>query len=613
MQRTAFRRMLIGAMLAASPLLIGSKGFAAPQHALAMTGAPALPDGFDHLPYANPDAPKGGALKLGEVGTFDSLNPWILLGRPATGISQYVTESLMARSIDEPFTLYGLLAESVDTDAARSYVEYTLRPEAHFSDGKPVTVEDVIWSYKTLGEHGHPRYRNAWAKVKDIRQTGPRSVRITFNAPDRELALLMGMRPILEKAQWAGKDFEATTDMVPVGSGPYVVDQVSNGRFISFKRDPDWWGKDVNFNHGLWNFDTIRHEYFKDGNVIFEAFKAGDVDAWREMSDARWQNNYNFAAAQSGEIVKDEIPHARPSGIDGLVMNTRNPLFKDWRVREALTEVFNFEFINKTLNNGAEPRVTSFFSNSELGMQPGPASGKVKALLAPFAGQLAPGTLEGTPLPVSDGREMNRKNTRKALKLLEDAGWTVARDGVLRNASGQPFQFEILLRQGGGYGSGPYDPQSVVDIYVQALERIGVKARVTTIDDAQYVQRARNYQFDMTWYWRALSLSPGNEQMLYWGSAGVAQPGSWNYMGMASPAAEAMIRHMLAATDHDEYVAAVRALDRILTQGRYVIPAWYSKSTRLAHKSSLHYPETLPVYGDWPGFMPDTWWYEADK
>ncbi|WP_415184060.1 extracellular solute-binding protein [Phaeovulum sp.] len=586
---------------------MGAAAHADATHGIAMYGSPALPAGFDHLPYANPDAPKGGRIRLGESGGFDSLNPWILSGRAAAGVAAYTVESLMGRSADEPFTLYGLLAESSDTDEARSYVEFTLRENARFSDGTPVTVDDVMWSYETLGTKGHARYHTAWAKVAKMEQTGPRSVRFTFDAPDRELALLMGMRPILKKAQWRGKDFAASTLEVPIGSGPYVVDRFEPGRFISLKRNPDWWGKDLPLNRGQYNFDEIRYDYFGDGGVVFEAFKGGEIDTWRETNSAKWAREYTFPAVSSGKVEKAEIPHHRPSGITGLVFNTRRPVFADWRVREALTLAFNFEFINATLNDGTEPRISSYFSNSALGMAPGPATGRVAALLAPFAGDLIPGTLEGYVLPIADGTELNRGNSRKAMRLLEDAGWTVDDDGVLKNAQGAPFTFEIVLAQGAA------EVQSIVDIYTEALTRLGIAPRLTTVDDAQYKERTNTYDFDMAWYTRALSLSPGNEQMLYWGAQGVKQPGSRNWMGMNSPAAEAMIAAMLAADSEAEFTAAVQALDRVLTAGRYVIPIWYSKVSRLAYDRDLHFPRRIPLYGDWPGFQPDVWWYEAVK
>ncbi|MGD9919774.1 MAG: extracellular solute-binding protein [Paenirhodobacter sp.] len=572
-----------------------------------MYGLPALPAGFTHLPYADPAAPKGGRIRFGESGSFDSLNPWILNGRPAQGIAAYVAEPLMFRSIDEPFTLYGLLAESVETDPDRTWVEFTLRPEAKFSDGAPVTVEDVIWSFETLGTEGHPRYRVSWGKVAKIEQTGPRSLRISFNTADRELPLIMGMRPVLEKAQWAGKDFASEMQMAPIGSGPYVIDKVETGRFITLRRNPDYWGKDLPVNAGRNNFDEMRWDYFGDGGVTFEAFKGGETDSYLESNAAKWKTDYDFPAVRDGRVILAEIPHHRPSGIMGLVMNTRKPLFADWRVREAMTLVFNFEFISKTLNGGTEPRITSYFANTPLAMQPGPATGKVAALLAPFAADLPPGTLEGYALPSSDGSELNRKNSRAALKLLAEAGWHVADDGVLRDAGGAPFKFDIVLQQGTA------ETQSIVDIYVEELRRIGIFPTVSTVDDAQYQIRKTNYDFDMTYMWVATTLSPGNEQYLYWGAKGVDEPGSRNLMGMRSPAAEAMIGAMLDARTPEDFTAAVRALDRVLTAGRYVIPFWYSKVTRIAYDRDLHFPESLPLYGVWPGFPPDVWWYEAEK
>lgn len=607
MKISVFFRALRVCALAFAPVFLGAAALAEPAHGIAMYGTPALPADFPHLPYANPDAPKGGTIRMGESGGFDSLNPWILNGRAATGIAAFTVESLMARSYDEPFTLYGLLAESVQTDPARSYVEFTLHPEARFSDGAPVSIDDVMWSFETLGTLGHPRYHTAWAKVARMEQTGPRSVRFTFNAPDRELALLMGMRPVLQKAQWQGKDFAASTLEPAIGSGPYMVDRFEPGRFISLRRNPDWWGKDLPINRGQHNFDELRYDYFGDAGVVFEAFKGGEIDTWRETNSARWARDYGFPAVTSGAVVRSEIPHQRPSGITGLVFNTRRAPFADWRVREALTLAFNFEFINATLNDGTEPRITSYFSNSTLGMGSGPASGRVADLLAPYAAELLPGTLEGYVLPTGDGTELNRANTRKAMALLEEAGWSVAADGVLKNAAGTPFSFEIVLAQGAS------EVQSIVDIYAEALARLGISPRLTTIDDAQYKERTNAYDFDMAWYTRALSLSPGNEQTLYWGAQGVSEPGSRNWMGMDSPAAEAMIATLLAAEDPAEFTAAVQALDRVLTAGRYVIPIWYSRVSRLAHARTLHFPASLPLYGDWPGFQPDVWWYEATQ
>ncbi len=596
-------RAVASAWLVAAMAALATPAFAEPQHGIAMYGDPVLPPDFVSLPYVNPDAPAVGRIVFGEGGGFDSMNPYILKGSAPYGVRVHSVESLMGRNWDEPFTLYCLLCESVETPDDRSWVEFTLREEARFSDGAPVTVEDVLWSFETLGSVGHPRYLNAWTKVASAEQTGPRSLRIAFNTVDRELPLIMGLRPVLKKAQWEGKDFAESGLEVPVGSGPYVVESSEPGRFVRFLKDPDWWGADLPFNRGQHNLDEIRYDYYGDAGVVFEAFKAGEVDSYREASAAKWATAYDFPAVRSGAIVKSEIPHGRPSGMTGLVMNTRRPIFEDWRVREAMIQAFNFEFINQTLNGGTEPRIRSYFGNSELGMGDGPAEGRVADLLTPFEAVLLPGALDGYAFPVSDGSEANRAGVRRAAELLAEAGWAV-RGGVLTDADGKPFSFEIVLQQGSS------ELQSIVDIYVEGLARLGITPKVTTIDSAQYTERTNGYDFDMTWYTRGLSLSPGNEQVLYFGSNGVAEPGSRNLMGMNSPAADAIIAALLAAESREDFVAAVRALDRVLTSGRYVIPIWYSDVSRLAHRRELKFPQTLPVYGDWTGFQPDVWWFE---
>ena len=597
------RRVLAAA--AAAGLVLASAATAEPRHGIAMYGAPALPPDFVSLPYANPGAPKGGRIVFGEAGGFDSLNPWIVKGRAPWGVRAHMYETLMGRSWDEPFTLYGLLAESVETGPNREWVAFTLRAEAAFSDGTPVTVEDVMWSFETLGTAGHPRYHAAWSKIAGMERTGPRTLRITFNSIDRELPLILGLRPILKKAQWADRPFDESSLEVPIASGPYVVADFEPGRFLSLKRDPQYWGRDLPFNRGRHNLDEIRYEYFGDGSVVFEAFKAGAVTSYREWNAAKWESAYDFPAIADGRIVKSEIPHQRPTGISGFVMNTRRDVFADWRVRAAMIHAFNFEFINQTLNGGTQPRIQSYFDNSVLGMRPGPAEGRVRALLAPYADTLPPGALDGYSLPVSDGTERNRGNLRKAVRLLAEAGWTV-QDGVLKDADGAPFRFEILLKVGA------QENQSIIDIYTRALARLGIDPQVSTVDDAQYTERTNTYDFDMAYYRRGLSLSPGNEQRLYWGSEGVEKPGTRNWMGIGSPAADAMIDRLLSSESREDFVAAVRALDRILMSGRYVIPIWYSNISRLAHSARLKYPDTLPMYGDWIGFQPDVWWYEEE-
>jgi peptide/nickel transport system substrate-binding protein len=601
-RRAALRKVGLAMVLS----VFAGAASADPQHGIAMYGDPALPPDFVSLPQVNPDAPKGGAFRWGEAGSFDSLNPFVTKGRAAIGISNLTVETLMGRNYDEAFSLYGLLAESIDTDEGRTYVEFTLRPEARFSDGSPVTVEDVMWSMETLGTQGNPRYAAAWKKIATMEKTGERSVRFTFNADDRELPLILGLRPILKKAQWEGKDFAEATLEAPIGSGPYVLDKSDLGVFVSYKRNPDWWGKDLPFNKGQWNFDEIRYDYYANPQAIFEAFKAGQVSAYREANVAKWLSSYDFPAVQAGDVIKAEIPHGRPSGIEGFVMNTRKPIFADWRVREALILAFNFEFINETLNGGLLPRIPSYFGNSFLAMSPGTAAeGRELALLEPFKAELPPGAIEGYALPVSDGTASNRKNIRAAAALLEEAGWTVGDDGVLKNAKGEPFAFEILLV------TGQDEMASAAEVYIEALKPLGISARLNKVDDAQYKERTNAYDFEMTHYIRSLSLSPGNEQLLYWGATGVTEPGTRNWMGVNSPAVEAMIAAMVKAPNSEEFTAATKALDRVLTSGRYVIPIWYSDVSRLAYSSDLKYPEKLPLYGDWLGFLPDIWWHEA--
>ncbi len=593
-------------MLLSASLTAGSVA-AESRHGIAMYGDPALPPDFESLPYSNPDAPKGGRIVTGEVGSFDSFNPHIHRGTVPWQLRFLAYESLMGRSWDEPFTLYGLLAESVETGPNREWVEYKLREEARFSDGTPVTIEDVMWSYETLGTRGHPRYHTAWSKVATMEPTGERSVRFTFNVKDRELPLILGLRPILKKAQWEEVEFtESGLDVIPIATAPYVIDDFEAGRFVNLKRDPNYWGKDLALRRGVANLDEIRIEFFGDGTAMFEAFKAGELNSNREFNSQKWALQYNFPAIRSGDVVKSVIPHQRPSGITGFVMNTRREPFNDWRVRDALIHAFNFEFINQAQTDGKESRITSYFSNSVLGMRPGPAEGRVRELLEPFSEELLPGALDGYTLPVSDGTARNRGNIRLALDRLADAGWTVDDAGRLKNGAGVPFGVEILLRQGSA------EIKATVDIYVNALKRLGIDASVATADSAQYNERTDIYDFDMTYYRRALSLSPGNEQMLYWGSAGVDKPGTRNWMGINSPAVEAMIREILNAETREGFIAATRALDRILTSGRYVIPLAQWPVSHIAHDQRLRFPDRIPIYGDWIGWQPDVWWFEED-
>ncbi len=587
-------------------VFMGSAAFAEPKHGIAMYGEPALPADYKSLPYANPDAPKGGRIVSGNNGGFDSLNPFIRTGSVPWQLRFFAYESLMGRNRDEPFALYGLLAETIETGPDREWVEFTLRPEAKFWDGSPVTVEDVIWSYETLGTTGHPRYLGFWKKVDKIEATGERSVRITFNVEDRELALIAGLRPILKKAQFEGKDINDTTlEEVPMGTSPYMVSDYEANRFVTLSRNPDYWGKDVPFRRGTHNIDEIRIDFFGDGGVSFEAFKAGEVSFTREFNAEKWASQYDFPRVQSGDVVKSEFKHEKPSGMTGFVMNSRRAPLNDIRVRDALIHAFNFEFVNDTVTGGRQPRITSYFSNSVLGMDHGPAEGRVAEFLKPYADILPQGALDGYDLPVADGTARNRKNLRKAIALMEEAGFTI-QDGKMVDAKGTQLELDVLIRQGDS------ETQTVFNIYKDALERMGIKATAVIADGAQFTERTGNYDFDLSWFRRSVSLSPGNEQNLYWGSASADQEGSRNWMGVKSPAVDGLITSMLTSESQQDFVAATKALDRTLTAGRHVIPFWNYAVGRIAHIKEMRYPEKTPIYGEGFWMTPEIWWYEEN-
>lgn len=591
------------ALLAVAPLSRPALADVVGAHGIAMYGAPALPPDFAHLPYADPAAPEGGRIVFGEVGGFDSLNPFIVTGRAPWAIAPYTVETLMARSWDEPFTLYGLLAESVETDDARTYVAFTLRDGARFSDGSPVTVADVVASHTLLGTRGDPRFRAVYDAVAAVRQTGPRTVRFDFREPNRELPLLLGLRPVLKAAEWEARDF-ARSSLDPVtGSGPYVVSAVDPGRSITLARNPDWWGRDLPVNRGRHNLSEIRIEYFADSAALFEAFKAGIVTVLRETDVQRWSTGYDFPAVREGRIRKSEIPQGVPSGMFGFVMNTRRAPFDDIRVRQAFLHSFNFPFINRIVNGGAEPRITSIFANSALAMPPGPADAATRALLAPWSGTLPADAFDDLALPAGSEAETSRADMRAAGRLLEAAGWTAA-DGTRRDGEGRAMVVELLLP------IGARDVLVAARAWERALETLGIRLRITQVDNAQFVQRMRAYDFDIGLMEIRMSLSPGTEQRLYWSRRGVTEPGTRNFAGVDSAAVEAMIDRLVNARTPEEHVAAARALDRAIMAGRYVVPLWFADRARIAHDARLHWPEDrLSLYGAWAGFLPDVWWW----
>ncbi|HEY2138281.1 MAG TPA: extracellular solute-binding protein [Xanthobacteraceae bacterium] len=567
---------------------------------MAMQGEPALPPGFKAFPYVNPNAPKGGRLVQGALGTFDSLNPLIVQGVAAISTRGYVTESLLTRNYDEPFTLYGLLAKSVETDAARSYVTFTIDPLAKFSDGTPVTADDVIFSWRLLRDHGRPNFRTYYVKVAKAEAPSERVVRFDLaGSNDRELPLILGLMPVLPRHATDESTFEQTTLKPPIGSGPYKISQVDPGRSVTLTRDPAYWGRDLAVNTGLWNFDTLRFDYYRDANSQFEAFKKGLFDVRVEVDPGRWETGYDFPAVRDHRVVKEALPSGLPQGMLGFVFNTRRPIFADIRVRQAIALLFDFEWINKNFFFGQYRRSASYFAGSELSADHRPADARERALIAPFPGSVRPDVLDGTwSLPTTDGSGRDRTILRRALALMNSAGYALSGTELRERSSGRLFEFEILVTN--------KDQERVAIAFSQTLRLAGIAAHIRVVDAVQYDQRRITFDFDMIQYRWEQSLSPGNEQAFYWGSAAADQPGTRNYMGVRSPAIDAMIAALLEATSRDAFVAAVRALDRMLISGYYVVPLFYLPDQWVARWSYIRHPDVTPL----SGFVPEAWWRE---
>lgn len=570
-----------------------------PRHAIAMHGAPALPPDFAHLPYANPDAPKGGRLVLGLQGAFDSLNPFNLkAGSTAQGLNVNVFQTLMARSLDEPFTLYGLIAESIETDAARSYVVFRLNPKARFSDGRPVSADDVLFTFELLKTQGRPQQRAAFAQVRAAERVDDRTIRYDIaGVGDRELPLTLALMPVLAKHKVDPATFNDTTLEPPVATGPYVVAEVKPGERLTLKRNPDYWGKDLPLHRGLFNFDEIRIDYYRDANALFEAFKAGLYDYRLETDPTRWARGYDFNAVREGRVRKESVPFGLPKGMDGFAFNTRRALFSDIRVREALGLMFDFEWVNANLFGGLYTRTKSFFDESDLASVGRAATPRERELLAPFPGAVRADILEGTWRPATtNGTGRDRTTARRALALLADAGWRLA-DGALVNAkTGERFAFEIMVTS--------RSQERIAVNYGESLKRIGVAARVRVVDEVQYQRRRQKFEFDMmpgTWI---ASPSPGNEQRARWGSASANQEGAFNLAGAASPAIDAMIAAIVSAESREDFVAAVRALDRVLLSGFYIVPFYHTSDQWIAYSAALGHPARYPLFG----VTTDAWW-----
>jgi peptide/nickel transport system substrate-binding protein len=572
---------------------------AEPVHALAMHGAPKHGPGFTHFPYVNPNAPRGGRLALGQIGSFDSLNPFIIKGVAASRLRDYVYESLLARSGDEPFTLYGLIAESIELPSDRAYVVFHLRKEARFADGMPITPEDVLFSHAVLKEKGYPYHRSHYGKVAKAEKVGERSVRFTFKSTgDREVPLLLGLMPILPSHKLDADSFERTTLEPQVGSGPYLVAQLDPGRSIVYRRNPDWWARDLPVARGRFNFDEIRIDYFRDESSMFEAFKAGEIDLRTEDDPVRWVDGYRFTAVADGRVVRKELEVQVPSGMAALALNTRRAPFHDQRVRRAFILMFDAEWINRNLFNGLYKRTQSYFERSYLSSHGRPADAHELDLLKPFRELVRPEVLDGTfKLPVTDGSGDNRANLQAALNLLIEAGYKLEGGRLVKD--GVPLKVELLALTRW--------QERLALSYARTLVRLGIELTIRQVDSAQYEARRRTFDFDiLQWTWPA-SLSPGNEQINRWSSRLADMEGSLNLVGAKNPAADAMIDALLRAEREDDFVAAVRAFDRVLMSGDYAIPLFFLPRAWVAYRGHLKHPSTAPL----AGFDIDTWWSEG--
>ncbi len=593
-----------GVMLAiAAGMMWSGSAIAEPKHGIAIIGEPTLPANFRHLPYANPDAPKGGKISYGVVGTFDNLNPFILKsmrttarGVVDTAFGNLVFESLMVRSADEPFTLYGLLAQSIETDEDRTWAEFQLNPNAKWSDGTPVTPEDVIFTYETFTAKGRPPYSKRMDKIAKIEKVGDRGVKFTFNEKaDREFPLIIALTPIIPKHATSASFDEPSLNVV-VGSGPYLVDKIEPGTRITFKKNPNYWGKDIAVKQGIDNFDTVTIDYFKDETAQFEAFKKGLFDVYPEGDPAKWAKNYDFQAVTDGRVKQEAFITGTPANMFSFVFNTRRPVFSDRKVRTALAMLYDFEWTNKNLFEGAYSRTASFWQNSELSSLGIPASDGEKLLLQPYTEKLLPEVMDGTWKPVeTDGSGRDRAVMLKAVNLLKDAGFVIINQ-KMASAYGRPLTFEILCANA--------SEEKLALVYQRTLAKVGIDAQVRTVDDAQYQQRRQVWDFDMILATYSASLSPGIEQIGRWGSSSKDAEGTFNYAGVAESGVDAMIEAIGKSKTRTEFVDAVRALDRLLISGQYVIPLQYLKEQWIARWDRVEHPEKTSLFG----YQLPTWW-----
>lgn len=571
------------------------------QHGFAMHGELKYAPDFTHFEYTNPTAPKGGTLKLAVVGdNFDSFNPYIIKGVPAAGVA-YLYQTLTEHALDEAFSEYGLIAEKVHMPADRSSVTFYINPKASFSDGNPIRAEDVEFSFKTLTTHeqASPFFSAYYADVASIKITDPLTIQFIFkNNQNKELPLILGQIPIFSKAYWTKHDFGKSSLDIPVGNGPYIIESVDPGRTVTLKRDDNYWAKDLPVNKGRYNFDKIVYEYYKDNTVALEAFKAGEYDFRTERTARNWANSYTGQKFDSGELIKEEITHEQPAGMQAFIMNTRRELFKDARVREALSYAFDFEWTNDNLFNGQYARNQSYFENSELASRGLPSKEELE-ILTPLKGQIPDSVFTNEfRSPNTKAPGSIRKNLRTASKLLKEAGWVVENNQRVNKKTKQAFTFEFLLYQ--------KDFERIVQPFIKNLEKLGIKAQIRVVDTTQYINRRRSFDFDIMVGGIGQSNSPGNEQREFWHSSKANVEGSRNLAGISSPAIDQLIELVISAPDRQSLITRTHVLDRVLLAGHYVIPNWFNPVERIAYSNKLAHPEVSPK----SGVSIDTWWFK---
>lgn len=597
---TPILRTLLASAGSALLLSLSSLSLAAGQHALTLYGEPAkYPANFKHFDFVNPDAPKGGELRQSGFGGFDSLNPFINKGVAADDIG-LIYDTLTRHSLDEPFTEYGLLAEKIEVAPDHSWVRFYLRPQARFHDGQAVTAADVVFTFDALMKDGAPQYKAYYADVAKATAEDAQRVRFDFKrSNNRELPLILGQLPVLPKHWWSNREFNKGNLEMPLGSGPYKVADVAAGRSIRYERVKDYWGNDLAVNRGFYNFDSILIDYYRDTTVALEALKAGQFDYWLEISAKNWASAYDVPAVKDGRLRKEEIANHNPTGMQGFVFNIRRPLFQDPRVREALGLLFDFEWTNKQLFNGAYTRTRSYFENSELAASGLPSSEELK-ILEPLRAKLDPKVFNSAfEVPRSDASGIIREQQRRAYQLLQEAGWKIVDDKMV-DADGKPVNLEFLLAQ--------TDFERVLLPYKRNLADLGIELVIRRVDVSQYINRLRSRDFDMIVGGFGQSSSPGNEQREYWHSSSADNPGSRNFIGLKDPAVDSLVEGLINADSRQSLVAHTRALDRVLLAGHYVIPNWHIKTWRVAYWDRLQHPEATPLYD--VGLM--TWWAKPE-